>query len=381
MPRSVLITLAGAAFNGDAPPSEFRLFKAGINETTKGEFLFDAKAAEMVMAACGGARQVDYAIDLEHLSLDTEARHYNPDALGHFKLEVRNGELWAVNVTWNPDGARRLSEKTQRYVSPAFITDDDNRDHRNRERRPRGDARNAQHARARRGQSEQASHEPQRPHRRPRAPLSIAKRQAHQARRRRWRRRALGQVRLGQERRRTLRRRRSPTSRRPRAATDIDATFAAMEAAVKACDAFEQAVTAIAGGSGGEPVPDAGAAAASADPDAQQQMARERAELMTLKAEKAKREEDEKVAKLAAEMHGGAARSRRFVKPGRTPHRDAVGRRDRDEARAPEAIDVARRPPRLAAASAPRSSRPPRPPSAASPLAAASRSRSTRPSA
>jgi hypothetical protein len=95
-------TLAGAAFNGDAPPKEFRLFKAGINETTKGEFIFDAKAAEMVMAACGGARPSTYAIDLEHLSLDTESRAYDGDALGHFKLEVRNGELWAVERHVDP---------------------------------------------------------------------------------------------------------------------------------------------------------------------------------------------------------------------------------------------------------------------------------------
>jgi hypothetical protein len=108
------------------PPTEIRLFKAGINQTTKGEFLFDEKAAEMVMAA-SKAWGIDHIIDLEHLSLDPEARHFNTDALGHFNLDVRDGELWAVNVRWNADGLRRLSEKTQRYVSPAFFTDDTGR--------------------------------------------------------------------------------------------------------------------------------------------------------------------------------------------------------------------------------------------------------------
>ncbi len=114
------------AIDGDALPSEFRLFKAGANHTTKGVFLFDTKAAELVMAAAE-AWGVDYAIDLEHLALDSDARAFDPDARGWFSLAVRNGELWAVNVRWTPDGARRLSEKTQRYISPAFAVDEENR--------------------------------------------------------------------------------------------------------------------------------------------------------------------------------------------------------------------------------------------------------------
>ncbi len=114
------------AIDGESLPTEFRLFKAGANETTKGTFLFDSKAAELVMAAAK-AWGVDYAIDLEHLALDSDARAFDPDARGWFSLAVRNGELWAVNVRWTPDGARRLSEKTQRYISPAFAVDEDNR--------------------------------------------------------------------------------------------------------------------------------------------------------------------------------------------------------------------------------------------------------------
>lgn len=100
-------------------PTEFRLFKAGWNETSKGRFLFDSEAAASVMARYrrGG---VDLMIDLEHGSLDAPTRADSADARGWFKLALRNGELWAVSVTWTPDGARRLSERTQRYISPAF---------------------------------------------------------------------------------------------------------------------------------------------------------------------------------------------------------------------------------------------------------------------
>lgn len=108
---------------GDPLPGEFRLFRAGANPTTKGEFLFDALAARLVMEAYA-THAVDVHIDLEHLALDPECNSYDPDARGWCNLEVRNGELWAVNVRWTPDGERRLKQRTQRYVSPAFCTDE-----------------------------------------------------------------------------------------------------------------------------------------------------------------------------------------------------------------------------------------------------------------
>lgn len=111
---------------GDELPREFRLFKSGENETTKGVFLFDAEAARQVMANAE-AHGVDLMVDLEHLSLDQESRSFDPDARAWLRLEVRNGELWAVDVRWTDDGARRLKAKTQRYISPAFATDDENR--------------------------------------------------------------------------------------------------------------------------------------------------------------------------------------------------------------------------------------------------------------
>lgn len=107
-------------------PTEFRIFKAGVNESSKGSVVFDAAAARDVMDAYerGG---VDLMIDLAHDSLDRETRVHRADAddaRGWFQLEVRTSEagpeLWAVNVRWTPDGERRLRERTQRYISPAF---------------------------------------------------------------------------------------------------------------------------------------------------------------------------------------------------------------------------------------------------------------------
>jgi hypothetical protein len=75
---------------------EFRLFRAGVNETTKGTFLFDKRAAASVMAAY--QRQgVDVMIDLEHLSLGgggAGSRQDASDARGWAKLALRNGGGW-----------------------------------------------------------------------------------------------------------------------------------------------------------------------------------------------------------------------------------------------------------------------------------------------
>lgn len=114
---------------GQAPPSEFRLFVPGWNQSEKGSFLFDETAAQSVMTSyqeCG----VDLPMDLEHQMLKpgTSADPTARDARGWFKLELRNGELWAVDVRWTSDGAARVTEKRQRYVSPAFEIDlDSNR--------------------------------------------------------------------------------------------------------------------------------------------------------------------------------------------------------------------------------------------------------------
>jgi phage I-like protein len=118
MRRYGVITLSIDAVGNE--PTEFRIFKAGVNQTSKGPVLFDDAAAESVMAAYH-AQGIDLMIDLEHHSLDTPIRPDSADARGWFQLALRNGELWAVNVQWTPDGLRRLTEKTQRYISPAFV--------------------------------------------------------------------------------------------------------------------------------------------------------------------------------------------------------------------------------------------------------------------
>jgi phage I-like protein len=106
----------------DEPPKEFRIFKEGWNSTKKGKFLFDDQAARDVMANYK-EHGVDRPIDLEHMSIDSKAPNWDPDARGWFKLALRGGDLWATDVRWSPDGQKRLRDGTQRYISPCFAFD------------------------------------------------------------------------------------------------------------------------------------------------------------------------------------------------------------------------------------------------------------------
>lgn len=116
------------ALSSDEPPREFRIFTAGEVETTKGTFLFDEAAAKSVMAEYA-AHAIDVMLDYDHASLSPMA--VDPaqagKAAGWFNLEVRNGELWAVNVRWTPPAAEALKRKEWRFVSPAFSTDEEGR--------------------------------------------------------------------------------------------------------------------------------------------------------------------------------------------------------------------------------------------------------------
>jgi phage I-like protein len=115
-------TLTVGALVGGEPPTEFCIFTAGAVETSKGTFIFDVAAAQAVMAAYvlqGNEMMIDY----DHASLGSNADPALASrAAGWFNLEVRNGELWAVNVRWTPPAATALRVKEWRYMSPAFST-------------------------------------------------------------------------------------------------------------------------------------------------------------------------------------------------------------------------------------------------------------------
>lgn len=120
--RDRCTTLAIAVAGGE-PPSEFRIFTAGVVDTVKGKFTFDETSAASVMAEYA-AHGIDLMIDYDHASLDIGVDpSLSGRAAGWFNLEVRGGELWAVNVRWTPPAAEALRRKEWRFMSPAFQTE------------------------------------------------------------------------------------------------------------------------------------------------------------------------------------------------------------------------------------------------------------------
>ncbi len=124
--RKSIVLLDALSGGADvAPPTEFRLFKAGVNKTLKGDVVLDAAALSSVLTAYA-AYGNDLVMDLEHRSLGAKSAD-DTNAMAWFKLAGRDGELWAVDVKWTPAGAKRLSDKSQRYISPAVLTDENNK--------------------------------------------------------------------------------------------------------------------------------------------------------------------------------------------------------------------------------------------------------------
>jgi len=87
-----------------SPPTEFRIFTAGSVETSKGTFLFDDAAGAAVMAG-SRAQGNELMVDYDHASVTPTMADpaLAGQAAGWFDLELRGGELWAVNVRWTPD--------------------------------------------------------------------------------------------------------------------------------------------------------------------------------------------------------------------------------------------------------------------------------------
>ncbi len=95
------------------PPKEFRLFRAGLNPSQKGDFVFDAESAEAVLA--------NWKVEGNDLMGDYNHEDGGPAACTYFELEVRNGELWATNVSWTPKAFKALEDGEYRLYSPTFL--------------------------------------------------------------------------------------------------------------------------------------------------------------------------------------------------------------------------------------------------------------------
>ena len=113
-------------------PDEFRIFHSGRNETDKGVFLFDDKAANAVMETYR-QRAVPLMGDYEHQTANAQKNGQPaPASITEWTPEVRRDasggpELWATNVKWTDRARAMLQAGEYRFFSPLFTYDEDRR--------------------------------------------------------------------------------------------------------------------------------------------------------------------------------------------------------------------------------------------------------------
>ncbi len=113
-----------ALLSDGTPPTEFRIFRAGVNESDYGPITFDAKAADMVLAADREKGNPLY-FDWNHGMAQKGASRAQGAAAGTFQLAVRptadGPELWAVACGWTDEGAEDIAKRRYNLFSPAFL--------------------------------------------------------------------------------------------------------------------------------------------------------------------------------------------------------------------------------------------------------------------
>ena len=112
------------AIEVNAIAREFRIFRYGANPTLDPavSYIFDDASIASVFAGRARWGQPTVQIDLEHKSVLCKETNPNwdPESRGNCQLAIRNKELWAVAVTWTADGAARIKDGRNRYISPTM---------------------------------------------------------------------------------------------------------------------------------------------------------------------------------------------------------------------------------------------------------------------
>ena len=121
-----LVALAMGDGSERTPPAEVRIFPMGMIDTSKGPFIFDDEAAQMVLAAYRDQGN-ELFFDYDHRSLSDAGPPDSGKAAGWFGLELRADGLWATGIRWTPSAAAQLAAGEWRYFSPAFLVDDNRR--------------------------------------------------------------------------------------------------------------------------------------------------------------------------------------------------------------------------------------------------------------
>ena len=118
MPSANLIKLDMT--EGTDPPSEFLIFPLGVMMTSKGAYLMDDRAVEMILAAYERHGMDRLPIDYDHGMLANKPSAESSQAAGWFVPAMREDGLYATDVQWTPKAADMLKSREFRHYSPAF---------------------------------------------------------------------------------------------------------------------------------------------------------------------------------------------------------------------------------------------------------------------
>jgi len=106
------------------PPNEWRILRAGPNDTEKGVFHFTRASAASVMEIAR-AWGNDYSADYEHANFREMGE---APAAAWYSIAIRETgdgpELWAEDIRWTDRAADRIRAKEYRYISPVLYHDD-----------------------------------------------------------------------------------------------------------------------------------------------------------------------------------------------------------------------------------------------------------------
>jgi len=126
-PETLARAILTQAIESRDPPREWRLFKAGRNDTEYGPFYFTDESAAQVMQAAERWGN-DYSADFEHAAVKAAGEGREAPAAAWYRLETlmapEGYELWAVDIRWTPRAEEMLRNAEYRYISPWFAHDD-----------------------------------------------------------------------------------------------------------------------------------------------------------------------------------------------------------------------------------------------------------------
>jgi phage I-like protein len=109
---------------GSEPPTEFRLLKMGVNETTKGPINVTRESIDAVLAQikADGRDQNRLSFDFNHAQMRAQTAEEGISA-GWFSVEGREDGLWIVNAEWTERASTALAAREYRFFSPVLMLD------------------------------------------------------------------------------------------------------------------------------------------------------------------------------------------------------------------------------------------------------------------